>query len=223
MGGLTISRLPAPLTSFPASKKGVLLMRTGCSCYDQHTCCANGSGNTQVTLTSCACRMTRATLTTLSTGTPSSHVLPRLHQVWDGAWNIFTPTDLPTKVFYRDVVIDSCSGGQQGCPLMTACHAVVHRFLLESLGLVRPPAATAVTLPCPCCPDDGLLAGPSAEVFHRNGMLLHSCRFCANGPDSLSHALLACVAYFSPISNNANEVCVARKPFQRRPSHLYCT
>ena len=85
------------------------------------------------------------------------------------------PTDLPTKVFYRDVVIDSCACGQQGCPLMAACHAVAHRLLLESLGLVRPPTATAVTLPClsppaqldmaPCFADDGLLAGPSAEVL----------------------------------------------------------
>ena len=56
---------------------------------------------------------------------------------------------------------------------MTACHAVAHRLLLESLGLVRPPTATAVTLPClsppaqldmaPCFA--GLLAGPSAEVL----------------------------------------------------------
>ncbi|CAE7428869.1 unnamed protein product [Symbiodinium sp. KB8] len=60
-----------------------------------------------------------------------------------------------------------------GRGLMTACHAVAHRLLLESLGLVRPPTATAVTLPClsppaqldmaPCFA--GLLAGPSAEVL----------------------------------------------------------
>ena len=58
---------------------------------------------------------------------------------------------------------------------MTACHAVVQRFLLESLGLAIPPAGTAVALPtlqppaqldmAPCYADDGLLAGPSAEVL----------------------------------------------------------
>eukprot|EP00438_Fugacium_kawagutii_P010523 Skav214520 [mRNA] locus=scaffold410:228880:231177:- [translate_table: standard] len=85
------------------------------------------------------------------------------------------PTDIDTKVFFQDVVIPSAAGGQQGCPLMTACHAVVQRLLLESLGLVPPPAGTAVALPtlqppahldmAPCFADDGLLAGPSAEVL----------------------------------------------------------
>ena len=85
------------------------------------------------------------------------------------------PTDTPAKVFYRDVVIDSASGGQQGCPLMTACHATVHRLLLESLGLAEPPAGTLVTLPrlepaarldiAPCFADDGVLAGAATEVL----------------------------------------------------------
>ncbi|CAK9062512.1 unnamed protein product [Durusdinium trenchii] len=85
------------------------------------------------------------------------------------------PTDIDTKVFFHHVVIPSVAGGQQGCPLMTACHAVVQRLLLESLGLVDPPAGTAVALPtlqppaqldmAPCFADDGLLAGPSGEVL----------------------------------------------------------
>ena len=67
------------------------------------------------------------------------------------------------------------AGGQQGCPLMTACHAVVHRMLWESLGLVEPPVATGVVLPqlsppiqldmAPCFADDGLLAGEATEVL----------------------------------------------------------
>ena len=48
------------------------------------------------------------------------------------------PTDIDTKVFFQDVAIPSAAGGQQGCPLMTACHAVVQRLLLESLGLAIP-------------------------------------------------------------------------------------
>ena len=85
------------------------------------------------------------------------------------------PTDMPAHVFYQDIIIPSASGGQQGCPLMTACHAVVQRMLLESLGLVEPPAGTAVTLPrlqppvaldlAPCFADDGVLAGNSAQVL----------------------------------------------------------
>ena len=85
------------------------------------------------------------------------------------------PTNLDTKVFYHNIVIPSAAGGQQGCPLMAACHAVVQRLLLESLGLIDPPPGTAVALPtlqppvqldmAPCFADDGLLAGPSAEVL----------------------------------------------------------
>ena len=85
------------------------------------------------------------------------------------------PTNKPSNVFYRDTIILSAAGGQQGCPLMTACHAVVQHMLLESLGLVAPPAGTALTLPrleppaqldmAPCFADDGFLAGASGEVL----------------------------------------------------------
>jgi hypothetical protein len=85
------------------------------------------------------------------------------------------PTDLDTKVFYHKVIIRSAAGGQQGCPLRTACHAVVQRLLLESLGLIDPPAGSGVVLPvvqpraqldmAPCFADAGLLAAPSAEVL----------------------------------------------------------
>ena len=59
--------------------------------------------------------------------------------------------------------------------VMTACHAVVQRMLLESLGLVAPTAGTALTLPrleppaqldmALCFADDGFLAGASGEVL----------------------------------------------------------
>ena len=79
------------------------------------------------------------------------------------------PTNQPTKVFYNGKVIDSAAGGQQGCPLMMACHAMVQRMLWESIGLVAIPEGTAVRLPVMSPPaqldfaatfaDDGALAG----------------------------------------------------------------
>ncbi|CAK9092764.1 Pentatricopeptide repeat-containing protein [Durusdinium trenchii] len=104
--------------------------------------------------------------------------LTRMQEVTPGLsrWleYIYT-TDIDTKVFFHHMIIPSVAGGQQECPLMTACHAVVQRLLLESLGLVDPPAGTAVALPtlqppaqldmAPCFADDGLLAGLSAEVL----------------------------------------------------------
>eukprot|EP00959_Pyramimonas_sp_CCMP1952_P019743 417114-Pyramimonas_sp.AAC.1 len=45
------------------------------------------------------------------------------------------PTDVATYVFYRGRAIESRAGGQQGCPLIGACHAVVKRMVHESLGL----------------------------------------------------------------------------------------
>ena len=84
------------------------------------------------------------------------------------------PTDVPTKVFYRGKVIDSEAGGQQGCPLIGACHAVTKRLLYESLGLVPPLVGSAVHLPildppvaldmAPAFADDCLLAGPAEQV-----------------------------------------------------------
>ncbi len=85
------------------------------------------------------------------------------------------PTDLPTWVIYRGRVIDSAAGGQQGCPLIGACHALVQRLLHESLGLVPPLQGSAVHLLqieppveldiAPAFADDGVLAGDSAEVL----------------------------------------------------------
>ncbi len=53
------------------------------------------------------------------------------------------PTDMPTIVLYRGRRIDSSAGGQQGCPVMMACHAVVQRILLEALGVVEVDARTS--------------------------------------------------------------------------------
>ena len=68
---------------------------------------------------------------------------------------------------------------------MMACHAVVQRLLLESLGVVLPLEGSGVHMPvlsplarlgiAPCFADHGLLAGPSAEVLrclrHWQGIL----------------------------------------------------
>ena len=103
-----------------------------------------------------------------------------------GRWlEYIYPINLATKVFFHDHILDSVAGGQQGCPLMMACHAVVQRLLLESLGVVPPLEGSGVHMPvlspparldiAPCFADDGLLAGPSAEVLrclrHWHGVL----------------------------------------------------
>ena len=86
------------------------------------------------------------------------------------------PTDRATKVFFRGKVLESKSGGQQGCPLMMACHAMVQRIVLESLGVLASPEGTrirpsAVLDPpadldmCPNFADDGYLAGSASEVL----------------------------------------------------------
>ena len=85
------------------------------------------------------------------------------------------PTDAPTFVFYRGRIIESRSGGQQGCPLIGACHAVVKRMVHESLGLLEPVAHSSVQLPriqqaldldlAPLFADDGIIAGRSSEVL----------------------------------------------------------
>ena len=59
----------------------------------------------------------------------------------------FTNLFVATKVFYNDIIIDSQSGGQQGCPLMMACHAMVQRMTLESLGVVEARVGGSVTVP----------------------------------------------------------------------------
>ena len=85
------------------------------------------------------------------------------------------PTGEACKEFCPSMIIKSRAGGQQGCPLMMACHAMVQRMMLESLGVVEPPVGTQISVPVmdppaaldmtPCFADDGILAGPSAEVL----------------------------------------------------------
>ena len=106
--------------------------------------------------------------------------LTRMREVVPGVsrWlEYIYPTHLATKVFFHNVIIDSVAGGQQGCPLMMACHAVVQRMLLE-LGAVSPCRYIAPPVQldiAPCFADDGLLAGPSGEVLqalqHWQGVL----------------------------------------------------
>ena len=85
------------------------------------------------------------------------------------------PTDSSTAVFYRGKIIESRAGGQQGCPLMMACHCVVQRLMFESLGVVAPLAGSSINMPilsppadldlCSGFADDGFLAGRSAEFL----------------------------------------------------------
>ena len=61
--------------------------------------------------------------------------LVRMREVAPGLckWLEFIyPTDVATHVFYRGRVIPSAVGGQQGCPLIGACHALVKRMVHES-------------------------------------------------------------------------------------------
>ena len=56
------------------------------------------------------------------------HFLKRMWEVAPGLarWlEYIYPTDQATIVFYRGREIESKAGGQQGCPLMMSCHAVV--------------------------------------------------------------------------------------------------
>ena len=65
--------------------------------------------------------------------------LRRAREVTPGAcrWlEYIYPTHTAKCIFYRGRVIDSRTGGQQGCPWMQVCHAFVERILQESLGLV---------------------------------------------------------------------------------------
>jgi hypothetical protein len=85
------------------------------------------------------------------------------------------PLDTATFVFYQDGIIESRSGGQQGCPLIAACHAMVQRAVPESLGLVELAAGTTHLLPVMQPPanldavalfaDDGIIAGCQQEVL----------------------------------------------------------
>ena len=91
------------------------------------------------------------------------------------------PADVATKVYYRGRVIDSESGGQQGCPLIGACHAVVKRLQHEALGLIPPLPGSALQVPvldppaqldlAPAFADDALFAGTSGEVARALGHL----------------------------------------------------
>ena len=71
--------------------------------------------------------------------------------------------------------MESRAGGQQGCPFMMVCHAVVQRMLLESLGSAEIQAGTtSIGLPMqpaadldmtPMFADDGFLPGRAEEVL----------------------------------------------------------
>ena len=104
--------------------------------------------------------------------------LTRMREVCPGLsrWlEYIYPTAHPTKVFYNGRILDSAAGGQQGCPLMMACHGVVQRLLLESIGVLPVLPGSAVSVPlldpparldmAPCYADDGILAGPAGEVL----------------------------------------------------------
>ena len=104
--------------------------------------------------------------------------LLRMREVCPGVsrWLEFIyPTDCPTMVFYKDHVLDSQAGGQQGCPLMSACHSMVQRILLEAAGIVlvdpnTTPVATVMVPPAhldmiPMFADDSIMAGEASEVL----------------------------------------------------------
>ena len=85
------------------------------------------------------------------------------------------PTADDTLIFYRGRTISSACGGQQGCPMIGFCHALVQRILLEAGGIVPvDPATTPVATPldppakmdlAPMFADDGCWGGSSAEVL----------------------------------------------------------
>jgi len=104
--------------------------------------------------------------------------LSRMREVCPGVsrWLEFIyPTDRATMVFYKRSVLDSCAGGQQGCPLMGACHAMVERILLEAAGILpvdssTTPVATVMEPPAsldmiPMFADDCIIAGTASEVL----------------------------------------------------------
>ena len=104
--------------------------------------------------------------------------LSRMREVCPGVsrWPEFIdPTDCPTMVFYKGHVLDSQAGGQQGCPLMATCHAMVNRILLEAVGIVpvdpdTTPVATVMAPPAdldmiPMFADDCIIAGKASEVL----------------------------------------------------------
>ena len=84
------------------------------------------------------------------------------------------PTDVATRVLSW-TRHSFCSGGQQDCPLIGACHALVKRMVHESLGLVAPLAGSQIQLPridppiildiAPTSADDGVIAGDEPEVL----------------------------------------------------------
>ena len=84
------------------------------------------------------------------------------------------PLDKPCYVFYHGCVIQARAGGQQGCPLMKACHAVVQGSPLEALGIVKAwsnaPSLLPVMHPAaqldmsPMFADERFLTGSAAEV-----------------------------------------------------------
>ena len=110
--------------------------------------------------------------------------LQRVHEVILGAarWlRWIYPLAKPTYVFYNGFVIESRAGGQQGCPLIGACHALVQRAVPESLGLCPLIEGCSALLPTLDPPaeldtaalfaDDGIIAGGQSEVARSIGFL----------------------------------------------------
>ena len=104
--------------------------------------------------------------------------LLRMRQVAPGIarWlEYIYPTDCATMVFYRGRILDSKAGGQQGCPLMQVCHAMVQRILLEAIGIIpidpaTTPVASVLHPPArldiiPMFADDAIIAGVATEVL----------------------------------------------------------
>ena len=153
--------------------------------------------------------------------------LQRAHEVIPGLarWlRWIYPLDRATHIFYRGTTIDSWTGGQQGCPLIAACHALVQRAGLESLGIAQLDPGTSQLLPRIDPPvaldlaalyaDDGILAGPQSEVLRaiqhlqavlpRVGLLFSKLEVVAAAPNggSLDRAAFeACGVTINPIGN----------------------
>ena len=105
---------------------------------------------------------------------------------------IYRLTDA-TMVLWRGRQLEIKTGGHQGCPLMSLCHAVVQRCITDSLGLAPVWPGTRALLPSldpsppfwtlwPCLPPDGLFGGQQGDISRvaeslQNHMRLRGLRF----------------------------------------------
>ena len=84
------------------------------------------------------------------------------------------PVEGSTWVLWQGRQIESKTGGHQGCPLMSLCHAAVQRCIPEALGLTEVWAGTRPLIPAMDPPpaldfiamfaDDGLIGGKQVEI-----------------------------------------------------------